>query len=153
MHGSIFAWGCGVFGPQSVDGTAQPSSFVTLLLIVLYFQLYIGQNININLIFLCKQYPRRYALYGVSGSFAQLQRLSLYYYYYYYYYYLLLFFITIVCCHQMVMNNLTYMCITMSPTPHQLYWHTVSLGICRNSILMMCQYPVLDSTSDWSCCL
>ena len=32
-----------------------------------------------------------------------------------------------------------------APNPH---WHTLSLGICR-----MCQYPVLDSTSDWSCCM
>ena len=42
-----------VFGPYSgpyyVDGTPESCSFV-----VLYFQLYIGHNIDINLIFLCK---------------------------------------------------------------------------------------------------
>ena len=38
-----------VFGPYYVDGTPESCSFV-----VLYFQLYIGRDIDINLIFLCK---------------------------------------------------------------------------------------------------
>ena len=61
------------------------------------------------------------------------------------------FFITIVCCHQIVINNLTYMHYHAPPPPTGIQFHWGFAEIPY--ILMMCQYPVLDSTSDWSFCM